>query len=111
MKCIASAKYLSPPFNQQDLVSIIIQHFPASISVALRGRSPNTTNKLLSILTEFDEFAPAYESRSEDNNNFNRRDNTRNFNNRCEDNRIRYQDVRHDPLYGRSNGSYPLRGD
>jgi len=61
MSWIASVKYLSPSFDQRDLVSIIIQHFPESISVALRGQGPNTTNELLSILTEFDESATARE--------------------------------------------------
>lgn len=55
MQWISNAKYLSPPIDQVDLVSTIIQHYPTSLSMAIRGRGPQTTNALLSILTEFEE--------------------------------------------------------
>jgi len=55
MKWIAGAKYLSPPIDQIDLVSTIIQHYPIPLSMALRGRGPRNTNELLAVLTEFEE--------------------------------------------------------
>lgn len=55
MQWIASAKYLTPPIEPLDLVSTIIQHFPTSLSLAIRGHGPRTTNDLLAILTEFEE--------------------------------------------------------
>jgi len=67
MKWIASAKYLSPPFHQSDLVSIIIQHFPTPISIALRDRGPRTTNELLSVLTEFEEASASGDNPRNDN--------------------------------------------
>lgn len=73
MKWIASAKYLSPPFHQSDLVSIIIQHFPTPISIALRGRRPRTTNELLSILTEFEESASPGDNPRDDNRRYENR--------------------------------------
>lgn len=55
MSWIAKAKYLSPPMDQFDLVGIIIQHYPSVLGMAIRGRGPQTTNELLSILTEIEE--------------------------------------------------------
>lgn len=55
MSWIAKAKYLSPPMNQFDLVGIIIQHYPSALGMAIRGRGPQTTNELLTILTEIEE--------------------------------------------------------
>jgi len=55
MTWIAKAKYLSPPIDQFDLVGIIIQHYPSTLGMAIRGRGPQTTNALLSVLTEIEE--------------------------------------------------------
>lgn len=55
MSWIAKAKFLEPPIDQYDLVGIIIQHYPSTLGMAIRGRGPKTTNELLSILTEFEE--------------------------------------------------------
>lgn len=55
MTWIVKAKYLSPPMDQFDLVGIIIQHFPSTLGMAIRGRGPQTTNALLTILTEIEE--------------------------------------------------------
>lgn len=84
MKWIASAKYLSPPFDQRDLVSLIIQHFPTPLNIALRGRSPQSTNELLAILTEFEESSPPVtENRRHDN----RRNDNREYDNQRQDHR------------------------
>jgi len=55
MAWIAKAKYLSPSIDQFDLVGIIIQHYPSTLVMANRGRGPQTTNALLSVLTEIEE--------------------------------------------------------
>lgn len=55
MQWISSAKYLSPPIDQTDLISTIIQHYPTPLGMAIRATRPRTTNELLSILTEFEE--------------------------------------------------------
>lgn len=55
MTWIAKAKYLSPPIDQFDLVGIIIQHYPSTLGMAIRGRGPQTTNALLAVLTEIEE--------------------------------------------------------
>jgi len=55
MQWISRTKYLSPPIEQVDLVSIIIQHYPTPLEVAIRGRGPQNTNDLISILADFDE--------------------------------------------------------
>lgn len=67
MKWIASAKYITPPIDQEDLVSVVIQHYPTPLSMALRGRGPRNTNELLAILTEFEEATSFCETRREDN--------------------------------------------
>lgn len=67
MKWIAGAKYLNPPIDQSDLVSTIIQHYPTSLGMAIRGRGPRDTNELLSVLMEFEESASFCERRREDN--------------------------------------------
>lgn len=67
MKWIAGAKYLNPPIEQSDLVSTIIQHYPTSLGMAIRGRGPRDTNELLSVLMEFEESASFCERRREDN--------------------------------------------
>lgn len=67
MQWISSAKYLSPPIDQLDLVSTIIQHYPTPLGMAIRGRGPRTTNELLFILTEFEDSASFCES-SRNNN-------------------------------------------
>lgn len=64
MRWIASAKYLSPPIEQDDLVSTIIQHYPTPLGMAIRGRGPRNTNELLNVLTEFEESASFCETRS-----------------------------------------------
>ncbi|CAI6377657.1 unnamed protein product [Macrosiphum euphorbiae] len=69
MTWIAKAKYLSPPIDQFDLVGIIIQHYPSTLGMAIRGRGPQTTNALLSVLTEIEEstsFCEAPGSRQSD---------------------------------------------
>lgn len=73
MKWIASAKYITPPIDQEDLVSVVIQHYPTPLSMALRGRGPRNTNELLAILTEFEEASSFCETRREDycSRNFN----------------------------------------
>jgi len=68
MKWIAGAKYLSPPIEQADLVSTIIQHYPTPLGMAIRGRGPRDTNELLSVLKEFEESASFCERRREENN-------------------------------------------
>jgi len=55
MTWIAKAKYLNPPIDQFDLVGIIIQHYPSTLGMAIRGRGPQTTNALLAVLTEIEE--------------------------------------------------------
>jgi hypothetical protein len=67
MQWIASAKYVSPPIDQFDLVSTIIQHYPTPLGMALRGRGPRNTNELLAILTEFEESASFCDNRRDDN--------------------------------------------
>jgi len=67
MQWIASAKYLSPPIDQGDLVCTIIQHYPTPLGMAIRGRGPRNTNELLSILTEFDESASFCDNPRNDN--------------------------------------------
>lgn len=64
MRWIASAKYLSPPIEQDDLVSTIIQHYPTPLSMTIRGRGPRNTNELLNVLTKFEESASFCETRS-----------------------------------------------
>lgn len=66
MQWIASSKYISPAIEQEDLVSIIIQHYPTPLGMALRGRGPRNTNDLLSILTEFEESTSFCETRREE---------------------------------------------
>lgn len=66
MSCIAGVKYLSPPIDQEDMVSTIIQHFSTALGMAIRGRGPRTTNELLSVLTEFEESPSFYESQRDD---------------------------------------------
>lgn len=66
MQWIAGAKYLSPPIDQSDLVSTIIQHYPIPLSMALRGRGPRDTNELLAVLTEFEESTSFCEQRPEE---------------------------------------------
>jgi len=51
---IAKAKYLDPPIHQLSLVSTIIQHYPSSLAIAVRGRGPKTTGELIAVLTEFE---------------------------------------------------------
>ncbi|KAL4136181.1 hypothetical protein QTP88_007745 [Uroleucon formosanum] len=63
MQWIAGAKYLTPPIDPIDLVSTIIQHYPTSLSMALRGRGPRDTNELLAVLTEFEESTSFCENR------------------------------------------------
>lgn len=70
MSWIAKSKYLSPPLDQCDLVGVIIQHYPFTLGMAIRGRGPTTTNELLAILTEFEESTsfcdrPNYSRRDE----------------------------------------------
>lgn len=70
MTWIAKAKYLSPPLDQFDLVGIIVQHYPSALGMAIRGRGPQTTNALLTILTEIEEstsFCDAPNSRQTEN--------------------------------------------
>jgi hypothetical protein len=70
MTWIAKAKYLSPPIDQFDLVGIIIQHYPSALGMAIRGRGPQTTNALLTILNEIEEstsFCDMSNNRSQDN--------------------------------------------
>lgn len=70
MGWIAKAKYLTPPVDQLDLVGIIIQHFPSTLGMAVRGRGPRSTNELLAVLTEFEEstsFCDTHNSRSHEN--------------------------------------------
>lgn len=70
MEWIAKAKYLTPPIDPFDIVGIIIQHYPSTLGMAIRGRCPKTTNELLAILTEFEEstsFCDQSDSRSTDN--------------------------------------------
>lgn len=55
MSWIAKAKFLNPPVDQCDLVGIIIQHYPSTLGMAIRGRGPKTTYELLSVLNEFEE--------------------------------------------------------
>jgi len=64
---IAKAKYLSPPVDPLDLIGVIIQHYPAALGVAIRGRGPRTTNELLAVLTEFEESASFCEIRRDNN--------------------------------------------
>jgi len=67
MQWISNAKYLTPPIEQLDLVSTILQHYPAPLSMAIRGRAPQSTNELLTILSEFEESASFCDSQqSED---------------------------------------------
>lgn len=63
MQWISKAKYLSPPVEQDDLISIIIQHYPTPLGMAIRGRGPQTTNELLSVLAEFEETTSFCEPR------------------------------------------------
>lgn len=112
MKWIASAKYLSPPFDQQDLVSIIIQHFPTPLNMALRGRNPITTNELLAVLTEFEESTPSndnYRSGNHRNDNHRRNDNRRDEN-RGYDNRRNDHPTGGD-RYRSGNNQYQRRGN
>lgn len=51
---ITKAKYLDPPIHQLSLVSTIIQHYPSTLAIAVRGRGPKTTGELISVLTEFE---------------------------------------------------------
>lgn len=44
------ARYVSPPIEQEEMVDIIIQHFPYNLGLALRGRGPSTTQALLTLL-------------------------------------------------------------
>lgn len=52
---ILKVRYISPPIEQDDMVDIIIQHYPYNLSLALRGRGPTTTHALLTILKELEE--------------------------------------------------------
>lgn len=67
MQWIASAKYLTPPIDKDDLVSTIIRHYPTALGMALRGRGPRDTNELLCFLTEFEESASFCESQRDNN--------------------------------------------
>lgn len=55
MSWIAKSKYLSPPLDQCDFEGVIIQHYPFTLGMPIRGRGPKTTNELLAVLTEFEE--------------------------------------------------------
>lgn len=99
MQWIAKAKYLSPPIEQSQLVTAIIQHFPSNICTAILGRGPKTTSELLDILSEFEnspsfhqlrnpntsyqsnnQSGPRYNENNRSNNNYNRH-NRQNWNN------------------------------
>jgi len=58
---ITKAKYLDPPIQQLSLVSTIIQHYPSSLAIAIRGRGPKTTGELIAVLTEFENTTSFWE--------------------------------------------------
>lgn len=64
MVWMAKARYLYPPINPLDLISVITQHYLSTLVIAIRGRSPRITNELLAILTEFEE---SVQNRHEEN--------------------------------------------
>lgn len=69
MEWIAKIKYVTPPIDPFYIVGVIIQHYPSTLGMAIRGRYPTTTNELLAILTEFEEsrsFCDHLDSRSTD---------------------------------------------
>lgn len=87
MKWIARAKYLDPPITD-DLVGTVIQHFNMPIAMAPQGRQPRTTNNLLAILMELEEYADYFnQSRGGDNEISNNASSPQNFQG-CNNNHI-----------------------
>lgn len=84
MTWIAKAKYLSPPIDQFDLVGIIIQHYPSTLGMAIRGRGPQTTNALLSVLTEIEESTSFCDTPNPPQSAWNNEQPPRDFNERRE---------------------------
>lgn len=95
MRWVTNAKYLVPPIEQHDLVSTIIQHYPTSLSMAIRGRGPQNTVDLLRILTKFEEGTSFCEEQlSHPNRNYRTDNNNRTYNhnnNRQNNNHQSYQ--------------------
>jgi len=101
---ITKAKYLDPPIHQMSLVSTIIQHYPSSLAIAIRGRGPKTTSELISVLTEFENTVSFWDQPPPEQYQNHGRQNVQHQNNQRQNNQ---------PFYNQSRGGdnpQPNRG-
>jgi len=90
---ITKAKYLDPPINQMSLVSTIIQNYPSSLAIAIRGRGPKTTSELISVLTEFENTVSFWDEPSLEQYQNNGRLNIQHQNNQRQNNQPFYNQM------------------